>query len=474
MSANGIAHLLTKELRQKAKLDLAASDRAAFNTGSNTRHDYDLTALPTQYVGNDIVNNLQEGGLKLGRPWVSFLPTDLFAAGEKGVWYDPNDITTLFQDVAGTIPVTTSGQKVALMKDKSGNNAHATQSTAAYRPTFYVYPDGVEYGCLQFDGATQFMVSSSINFTGTNKMTASVGLSVDSSKKSAGIRHQTFSGDWNGDPTFFNGKTATATVVSNNFTIASESTNTSEMYYGIFTADYTGTWTFSMISDDKAMLWIGDYAALGYTASNAVLSTNVNTVSVTISLVSGQSYPFRLMYGNGGGPGILNLTFAHTGQSATADFTGKVFYNTTGIPLELSATSDTNAGSFGIAAPSYVSDHVFSLTGTTNISARVNNEVLGDDVLTGVFDISQATKELEIIPRLSGIIPDSSKVVWGSATGSTSAGTGNFGTYPLYIGSRGGTASYFKGNIYGIVVRGTKSTDTQITNTEAWITSKLY
>lgn len=43
----------------------------------------------------------------------------LFAAGEVGVWFDPTDITTLYQDVAGTTPITAAGQPVGLMLDKS-------------------------------------------------------------------------------------------------------------------------------------------------------------------------------------------------------------------------------------------------------------------------------------------------------------------------------------------------------------------
>ena len=42
-----------------------------------------------------------------------------FAAGEQGAWYDPSDLTTLFQDSAGTTPVTAVEQPVGLMLDKS-------------------------------------------------------------------------------------------------------------------------------------------------------------------------------------------------------------------------------------------------------------------------------------------------------------------------------------------------------------------
>lgn len=68
MAANGISELATKELKQKAKLALAAIDRAA---DSNTRASYDITQLPTQYDDNGIIDNPNAGGLVEGRPWIS-------------------------------------------------------------------------------------------------------------------------------------------------------------------------------------------------------------------------------------------------------------------------------------------------------------------------------------------------------------------------------------------------------------------
>lgn len=75
MSANGISTLLTKELKQKAKLDLAAAKRA---TDGNPRSTYDLTLLPTQYNGNVIVDNPNAGNLIAGRPWIETVSTFTF------------------------------------------------------------------------------------------------------------------------------------------------------------------------------------------------------------------------------------------------------------------------------------------------------------------------------------------------------------------------------------------------------------
>lgn len=49
----------------------------------------------------------------------SFSPATLFAASEPGGWYDPSDLSTLFQDSAGTTPVTAPGQTVGMVLDKS-------------------------------------------------------------------------------------------------------------------------------------------------------------------------------------------------------------------------------------------------------------------------------------------------------------------------------------------------------------------
>ena len=64
----------------------------------------------------------------------SWLPTELFQSGEQGAWYDPSDSSTMFQDAAGTTPVTAVGQPVGRILDKSGRGNHAAQATTTKRP----------------------------------------------------------------------------------------------------------------------------------------------------------------------------------------------------------------------------------------------------------------------------------------------------------------------------------------------------
>jgi hypothetical protein len=67
--------LSSRELRQRAKLDLAALDRAE---STNPRATYDLTLLPTQFDSNAVVNNPNAGGLVAGRPWIETVSTFTF------------------------------------------------------------------------------------------------------------------------------------------------------------------------------------------------------------------------------------------------------------------------------------------------------------------------------------------------------------------------------------------------------------
>jgi len=83
-----------------------------------------------------------------------FTPASLFSNGEQGAWYDPSDLNTLFQDSAGTTPVTSDGDPVGYMGDKSGNDNHATQATSAARPTYHT--DGTLHW-LEFDGVDDTM-----------------------------------------------------------------------------------------------------------------------------------------------------------------------------------------------------------------------------------------------------------------------------------------------------------------------------
>lgn len=91
---------------------------------------------------------------------VDWIPNSLFAQGEPGAWYDPSDLTTLFQDSAGATPVTATGQTVGRILDKSGRGNHATRATLAQCPTYQIDSTGRPY--LSFDGVDDSLVTGTI------------------------------------------------------------------------------------------------------------------------------------------------------------------------------------------------------------------------------------------------------------------------------------------------------------------------
>lgn len=64
-----------------------------------------------------------------------FGPASLFAGGAQGVWYDPSDFTSLYQDSAGTTPVTAFEQPVGLMLDKSQGMARGANVALPFNAT---------------------------------------------------------------------------------------------------------------------------------------------------------------------------------------------------------------------------------------------------------------------------------------------------------------------------------------------------
>lgn len=243
----------------------------------------------------------------------SFAPASLFAAGEQGVWLDPSDLSTMFQDSPGTTPVTAAGQPVGLILDKSGRGNNASQATAGSRP---ILRNSGALWYLEFDGVDDFLVTGSIGFT------------IDKMSVFSGMR-----------------KTSDAAIG-----IAAE--------LSVSTATNNGT--FAMY-------------APGTDGGNSYVSRNKGTIAVDLFVT-----PYIAPISN-----VLALSL--------------------------------------------------------DVGAKIN------------------------AVRVNGVSAGSS---------AADQGTGNFGSYPLYIGRRGGTSNPFVGNIYGLIVRGAASSASDITNAEQYLASK--
>lgn len=104
-----------------------------------------------------------------------FSPTSLFTTvGSRGFFYDFSDYTTQFTDTAGTTAITGTGVLLARINDKSGLGNNATQATPDSRPLTTTI--GSVYRGVQFDGIDDWLQTTAIDFSNSDKMTVVAGV----------------------------------------------------------------------------------------------------------------------------------------------------------------------------------------------------------------------------------------------------------------------------------------------------------
>lgn len=93
-----------------------------------------------------------------GQPGGAWSPLRLFAASEQGVWYDPSDFSSIFQDSAGTTPVTAVEQPVGLILDKRLGLARGAELVASQDLT--TWTSGGGFGNWNGSTATATTITS--------------------------------------------------------------------------------------------------------------------------------------------------------------------------------------------------------------------------------------------------------------------------------------------------------------------------
>jgi hypothetical protein len=134
------------------------------------------------------------------------------------------------------------------------------------------------------------------------------------------------------------------------------------------------------------------------------------------------------------------------------------------IITELSSnTGSSNLGSFVLHTHGGYRWAVYGIGGLgTDDTASIPNP--SSTVITATCDFAGATAADELSVRVNAV------TIAQSISGS--ANTGNFGNYPLFIGSRNNSTYFFSGNIYSLIIRGALSSDAQIINAETYVNSK--
>lgn len=371
-------------------------------------------------------------------------PRALFANGEQGVWYDPNDLSALFQDSAGTTPVTAAGQPVGLMLDKRLGLVRGQELQ-------------VNGG---FSGATGWTTQSGWSISGGKAVASSVPLagniiptdyvatiagrwyeaSVTVDSLTQGIaRLYAFDGASN---IVLGALIAAPGVYSMRF----RATNaTTKIYISASTGPMSGV--FDSVTFRELP---GNHATQPTAASRPMLRQNATTGAFYLET-------------DGSDDWMSTSAIDFTGTDKVSVFTGvrKLSDAARAMVVELGSGV---ASAFRLEAPSAAAspNYVFTSHGSTAASAAYVNAAVAaphSSVLSCAAAISLDTASI----RVNGT---------QVAQSSGDQGSGNYGNHPLYLFRRGGTSLPFNGHFYGLTIVGRLCTDAETLNVERLYANK--
>lgn len=386
------------------------------------------------------------------RTQTSFTPLSLFAASEPGFWYDPSDLTTLFQDSAGTTPVTAAGQVVGLVLDK--------------RLGLVRGPELITNG--DFNGSISGWTGAgaTVSLGSNNLRTVGGGVGAGFYGNSFPIVSGTsylFSFTIKGDASYstirfgFRRTSALGSFISTTFS-PSITTGFATVSFIIQSSDTVSDAVFFARFAGTEAIDIDNISVRELPGNHATQSTALSRPTYQVD-GNGRGY----LSFDGSDDFLVTPTIT-PGTDKAQLFAGvqKLSDAATGILLEMSINATSENGALGIQAPNTASaNYYFASRGTTSSPVEATTYTAPTtNVLTGIADIAASTVRLNV----NGV---------QAASSTSSQGTGNYLSYPAYIGRRAGSTLPFNGRIYSLIGRfGANLPDAQITRAEAWVNAR--
>lgn len=371
-----------------------------------------------------------------------FNPMSLFMNGEPGVWYDPSDLSTLFQDSNGVTPVTATGQPVGLMLDKhlglvrgtEINTAGVNGWTAGRSATLTIVG-----GLLRVSPGAELSPYATKSFTTVIGQWYELVVPIPSGSSSS-IQSTVRIGDTAGIGSVYSEPLTTGFRTRTVKFVAATTTT-------VVTLLHTGNSA-------------GDYMNFGAASLKTLPGSHARQAT----------QPSRPIYREG--DGLRWLEFDGVDDMLQSPFVDMSQTDKLSITVGLNKGSDADIAIFmELGASPSTGWTIFAPRNAAQagygIRARGTSQVDVNSPLT------YPAPNTVVITELASITPSSLSMRIDGAvigTNNTSQGTGNYSNTSLNIGRREGATFYpFNGKFYAAIVRGATSTASEVILTERYI-----
>ena len=388
-------------------------------------------------------------------PFASLMSTLL--SGSSQLIAHPLEYGSMFQDRAGTTPVTEPGQLVGMVLDH-GFTGSKPVPTGPELVTNGGFDTDTAGWSITGDAATTLTWDS-------GAMVVNAPTAFDGATQTVNVNNQT-------------SYELSADVVLNSGSVifsARTPGNTDTVSFN-FTQTGSGKFVFTTKGTSLILSAISGASAANFSIDNISVRElpgyHATAISDAARGVFREVDGIRYIEYNGVNTAYSTPALPAPGVDKAQVFAGvrKLSDAARGVVLELSPSIATNNGAFALFAPNSAgADFAFESKGTTLQSAIASGIASpATRVMTGLGDISGDTSTL----RLNGV---------QAAQNIGDQGTGNYnpaGTYTLYSGGRAGTSLFFNGRSYatlGPISRFSEANATaaQIEAAEAYYTARV-
>lgn len=384
------------------------------------------------------------------QPWGNPIPA-LFAASEPGVWYDPSDITTLFQDSAGTTAVTAAGQPVGLMLDKSRGlgpqlvaNGDFAVDTSGWTAT----------GSAQISvvsGKMQVLNSAAANGNAYQVITTVVGrtymLTAQINDVTGGIQPRIMAGTG---------------IAAGDLGSVQYSGSGAFSARTLFTATGTSTWINAILNNTT----VGVSASFDNISVQEVSGAHARQATAgsrPLYQIDGTGRPYIQF--DGVDDSLDAATMSLVGAPYVAAVVGQRKERDTTIGTVLShGLASSTAGFWQIFAPRSGTNYGWRGFDAANAAQDANGGAFPQPdlaVVSGLFDPAAASG-VQITGRRNGSV-----IIQGGT------GLAPFISTSLLVGKRGPAGDLpYLGRVYGVFVRGAATSTDQLVAVENWLNTK--